>query len=108
MNRRCVRVFIPLALALTAAGGARERLQTLLVRGYRLERENKNVEALAAFHEVLKVDPGDHAAFVELGYLNCRLKLWRSAVKYLKAASEQDPDNLRLRLDLGYASASAG
>src|SRR5882672_2930844 len=72
---------------------APRQVSSKLEKGYRLLRENKRTEALAAFSNVIQTDPSNHAALVELGYLQSGFKHWRSAVKYLKAASAQDPEN---------------
>src|SRR5581483_7426578 len=73
-----------------------------LEQGYQLLKQNRKIEALAAFTKVIEKEPENHAALIELGYLHAGLKHWRSAVKYLAAASAQDSENKRLHMDLGY------
>jgi Tfp pilus assembly protein PilF len=86
---------------------ASPKIQSQLERGTRLRAANRNTEALAVFNAVLAADPQNHAALVELGYLHADLKHYASAAKFLGAASEQDPANMRLHMDLGYALESA-
>ena len=74
-----------------------------LEQGYQLLKQNRRIEALAAFTKVIEKEPSNHAALIEVGYLHAGLKHWRSAVKYLAAASAQDSENKRLHMDLGYA-----
>lgn len=76
---------------------------TGLARGYSLKNRKLNAEAITAFKGVLKADPNNHAALTELGYLHVTLQDYNSAVKFLSAASAQDPGNMRLHMDLGYA-----
>lgn len=71
-------------------------------RAYRLKEQKRSTEALAAFNGVLKKDPTNHAALTEAGYIHAGLKHYDAAVKYLAAASAQDPSNMQLHMDLGY------
>jgi tetratricopeptide (TPR) repeat protein len=79
------------------------KIQSQLDRAARLRAANRNTEAAAVYNAVLTADPQNHSALVELGYLQADMKHWASAVKFLGAASDQDPSNMRLRMDLGYA-----
>lgn len=80
-----------------------QKAKAQLARAYKLKAAKKNVEAIAAFEAVVKADPENRAAIAELGYLHAGLKHWSSAAKYLAAASKQDPSDMRLHMDLGYA-----
>lgn len=79
------------------------QVSNALERGYQLLKRNRKNEARAAFSKVLAQEPQNHAALIELGYIEAGQKHWKSAVKYLSIASEQDPANQRLHMDLGYA-----
>ena len=70
---------------------------------YRLKKQERGAEALAAFNAILRKDRGNHAALTEAGYLHASLQHYDLAVKYLAAAVAQEPGNMRLRMDLGYA-----
>jgi len=96
---------LTLVLTVNAASAqlSSRQISSRLERGYQLLKENKKPEAMAAFNSVIKNDPSNHAALIELGYLHAGMKHWRSAAKYLQAASAQDPENKRLHMDLGYA-----
>lgn len=72
-------------------------------RAYQLKEQGRDVQALAAFDAILKKDPRNHAALTESGYLHAGLKQYGPAAARLSAASAQDPENMRLRMDLGYA-----
>lgn len=101
-------LFSTFAYSQPAAGAApAPQVKTRLERAYRLKEAKKTNEAIAAFESVLKMDPQNRGALGELGYLHSGLKHWKTAVKYLAGASEQDPTDMRLRLDLGYARQSA-
>ena len=82
------------------AGGASAKAK--LAKAYQLAAQKKPAEAIAAFNAVLKADPQNHDAVIELGYLHASLKHWATAARYMKSASEQEPGNMRLRMDLGY------
>lgn len=90
-------------IELSSATPQSPQIKSQLERGYRLRNQKKNIEAIAAFQKVLQADPGNHAALVEIGYLQAGMKHWDNAVKYLGEASAQDPSNMRLHMDLGYA-----
>lgn len=89
-----------------AVGPARAQMRSRLAKAYQLKERDKAPEAIAAFRSVLRADPGNSEAIIELGYLHAGLKQWPVAAKYLGQASAQDPGNLRLRMDLGYARAA--
>jgi Tfp pilus assembly protein PilF len=86
----------------SADAPARSRVKAKLERAYSLMRANRNAEAIPVLNDVLKTDPNNHAALVELGYLHAGLKQGRLATRYFKAALAQDPGNMRLHMDLGY------
>src|SRR5579859_890606 len=79
------------------------QISNSLERGYQLLKQNRKNEAHAAFSKVLEQEPENHAALIELGYIEAGQKHWKSAAKYLAAASTQDPENKRLHMDLGFA-----
>lgn len=74
-----------------------------LERAYRLKESGQGAESAAVFAGVLRKDPRNHAAAMELGYLYVGLKRYDVAAKYLALASAQTPDDMRLRMDLAYA-----
>ena len=76
--------------------------------GYRLIQEGKKREALLVFESVLRSNPRDRQARLEAGYLSAELHLWKDAVRDLDEAAEGDPENLHLRMDLGYARQALG
>jgi Flp pilus assembly protein TadD len=65
-------------------------------------RANRNADAIPVLNGVLKIDPHNHAALVELGYLHAGLKHGSLAARYFKDALAQEPENMRLHMDLGY------
>ncbi len=89
--------------AVPPSSSVAKQVKPLLARAYRLRAAKKNAESLAAFKRVLAVDPQNHAALMEAGYVYAGLKQWGSALKYLSQASAQDQSNLRLHMDIGYA-----
>lgn len=91
------------ALTASAQQPTSRQVSNMLEHGYQLLKQNRRTEALTAFNKVIAQEPENHAALIELGYLHAGFKHWRSAAKYLSAASEQDPQNQRLHMDLGYA-----
>ena len=91
------------AVAAPQPRAAAPAVKSRLERGYRLRAAHRDSEAVSVFNGVLAADPQNHAALVELGYIHAGLKHWASAVKFLGEASRQDPSNMRLRMDLGYA-----
>jgi Tfp pilus assembly protein PilF len=93
--------------AAAAAAPATSPVAAELQRAYSLKDQKLNVQAIAAFEGVLKKDPSNHAALIELGYLNASRKFYKTAVKYLSAASVQDPGNMQLHMDLAYACQSS-
>jgi tetratricopeptide (TPR) repeat protein len=74
-----------------------------LARGYNLKSQKRSAEAISAFEEVLKEDSGNHPALTELGYLHTSFKHYDLAVKYLSAASAQDPGDMQIHMGLAYA-----
>jgi tetratricopeptide (TPR) repeat protein len=78
-----------------------------LERGYSLKDAKRSAEAIAVFEDVLKKDPSNHSALSELGYLNANRKFYKTAAKYLAAASAQEPGNMQLHMDLAYAYQSS-
>lgn len=93
------------APAATAMTPSQAQMRSKLARAYQLKEKSKPLQAIAAFKTVLKTDPGNSEAIVELGYLYAGMKQWPAAAKYFKQAVDQDPGNMRLRMDLAYARA---
>lgn len=101
----CAMVLTPIAVRAQGARpvGQPAPVKKELERGYGLIRANKRAEAIQAFSAVLRDDPTNKAATIELAYLNSGLKRWPSAIKFFRSATEQDPQNPQLHMDLGYA-----
>lgn len=107
------------ALLLATAGGASAQgasagapvagaaqMRSRLAKAYQLKERNKPAEAIEAFRQVLRTDPGNTEAIIELAYLHAGLRQWQAAAKYLRHATLQDPGNMRLRMDLAHALSS--
>lgn len=92
--------------ASTAMSPMQAQTRSKMARAYQLKERGRREDAISVFKTVLKTDPGNSEALVELGYLYASLKQWPAAAKYLKLAVEQDPGNIRLRMDLGHVRAS--
>lgn len=90
----------------SADAPARSRVKARLEKAYSLMRADRSADAIPVLQDVLKTDPGNHAALLELGYLHAGLKQNVRAARYLKAALAQDPGNMRLHMDLGYVHQS--
>jgi len=71
-------------------------------RAYKLKEQKRDAQALAEFNAILRKDPRNHAALTEAGYLHASLKQYGPAAERLASASAQDPENMRLRMDLAY------
>lgn len=82
---------------------AQAQMRSRLAKAYELKEKNKPADAIAAFRQVLRTDPGNTEAIIELAYLHAGLRQWPAAAKYLRQASMQDPGNMRLRMDLAHA-----
>jgi tetratricopeptide (TPR) repeat protein len=96
------------AASAAAMTPAQAQMRSRLAKAYQFKEKGKPAEAIAAFRNVLRTDPGNSEAIMELGYLHAGLKQWPAAAKYLKQASEQDPGSMRLRMDLAYARSAMG
>lgn len=96
------------AASAAAMTPAQARMRSRLAKAYQSKEQGRPAEAIAAFKNVLRTDPGNSEAIMELGYLHASLKQWPAAAKYLRQASEQDPGNMRLRMDLAYARSAMG
>ena len=102
-------VFLPVeaksqaAVAPVKAVPQKSQLKADFELAYRLKAQERSEEALAAFNAILRKNRGNHIALIEAGYLHASLRHYELAIKYLTAASAQNPRNMRLRMDLGYA-----
>jgi Flp pilus assembly protein TadD len=65
-------------------------------------------QAHAALDEILKSDPRNGQARRELAYLYIRQKRWKEAITQLDRAIDDEPNDMRLRMDLGYARQACG
>jgi Tfp pilus assembly protein PilF len=113
--RNAMGIIVLAALAASAAGtpapttptAAASPAQAKLKRAYDLLKAGRKADALTAFNTVLKLEPRNVTALTEVAYIKESSKRWAEAAKYLKAASVQQPENLRLHMDLGYALQAA-
>lgn len=107
---------LALVLAALAAGGcagrrvraSTESTTAKMQRGYDLLKQNRPEDAAAAFREVLRAEPAHRAARTELAYLELRFKHWQAAVDVLDSLVEEDPSDMRLRMEKGYARQALG
>lgn len=72
------------------------------------ERDNKPVDAIQLYHDIIARDLGFYMAHARLGQLYRQYKMWDSATVEAQAAVEADPDDPSLLLDLGVIDAESG
>ncbi|HYJ46706.1 MAG TPA: FG-GAP-like repeat-containing protein, partial [Pyrinomonadaceae bacterium] len=77
--------------------------QALYILGLIAKSQNRNDEAVTAFERVLKLDPRDVGANVNLGQLYAAAKNYEAAVKVFHTALEVDPFNMTALYNLGLA-----
>jgi Flp pilus assembly protein TadD len=107
---------IMLTCAACAAGcAARRRIvpaastaDDRLAKAYDLLKGNRTGEAAAVLGALVRDEPADGRARLELAYLDIRLKRWKEAVALLDSAIDADPGNPRLRMERGYARLELG
>lgn len=114
--RAPARAAFLLILAALAACSARRAgpapwtgsLDARMERIYDLLKRDRLEEADAGLRSVLRVDPVHRQARTELAYLDLRFKKWQEAINLLDALIEEQPDDMRLRMDRGYAREAMG
>ncbi|HEU4597796.1 MAG TPA: FG-GAP-like repeat-containing protein [Pyrinomonadaceae bacterium] len=94
--------------ALAAAALAPEAPQPHYVLGLLSKSENKPEEALAAFQRVLKIDPRDVGANVQVGQIYAQQRKYPEAVAAFRAALAEEPYNGTALYNLGTALLRAG
>ncbi|MBA3242791.1 MAG: VCBS repeat-containing protein [Acidobacteria bacterium] len=94
--------------ALAAAAVAPKAPQPHYVLGLISKSENKPEEALAAFQRVLKIDPRDVGANVQMGQLYAQQRKYPEAVAVFRAALAEEPYNGTALYNLGTALLRAG
>jgi tetratricopeptide (TPR) repeat protein len=113
---------INLAIALLYvpdAAGARKEAQAALaatpdapqphyVLGLIAKTENKPDEAIASFQRVLKIDPRDVGANVQLGQLYAQQRNYTEAIAAFRIALEEEPYNATALYNLGTALLRGG
>ena len=77
-------------------------------KAYGLLKAERPESAAAAFEEILKTEPSNRQAELELVYIRIRLKRWKEAVVLLDTLLEDDPSDMRLRMERGYARLALG
>lgn len=73
------------------------------ILGLIAKAQNRTDDAIAAFQRVLKLDPRDVGANVQLGQLYAGAKNYPEAIKVLRTAVEVDPYNTTALYNLGLA-----
>ncbi|MCA1634206.1 MAG: FG-GAP-like repeat-containing protein [Acidobacteria bacterium] len=94
--------------ALAAASAAPEAPQPYYVLGLIAKSENKPEEALAAFQRVLKIDPRDVGANVQMGQLYAQQRKYPEAIAAFRVALLEEPYNGTALYNLGTALLRAG
>jgi Flp pilus assembly protein TadD len=79
-----------------------------LEQAYAFLRAGRPGKAHAVLTDILRAYPADGRARRELAYLYIRQKRWKEAVQQLGRALEDEPNDMRLRMDLGYARQACG
>lgn len=74
-------------------------------RGTRLYHEKKLAEAIAAFHECLRIDPKFPRAAYNLGVCLGDADQYEDAIRYLTLASEAEPERAEIYNSLGFVYA---
>ena len=77
--------------------------QPSYILGLIAKSQNRADDAIAAFQKVLKIDPRDVGANVNLGQLYASAKNYNEAIKVFRAAIEVDPFNMTALYNLGLA-----
>ncbi len=77
-------------------------------RAYELLKAGRAEDAASVMRELLRSDPGNRRARLELAYVDIGLKRWQEAVALLDALIEEEPSDMRLRMELGYARLALG
>jgi tetratricopeptide (TPR) repeat protein len=80
----------------------------LLQRGYALLDSNQLDQAAEAFQQALQTAPDSHVARVQLALVQVRLQNWPAALPNLKKATDEEPENQRLRFELAHAYENTG
>lgn len=65
-------------------------------------------QAADLLKEMLRLDPKNRRARIELVYLETRFKNWNNAIVLLDSLLKEDPSDMRLRMERGYALQSIG
>jgi tetratricopeptide (TPR) repeat protein len=81
----------------------KEKVDYLFIEANTLYLQEKKVEAVALFKELLTLDPKNHAALYNVGKIQNELKNHGEAVKYCKLAVELSPDNIWYYSELAIA-----
>ncbi|MBI3299890.1 MAG: tetratricopeptide repeat protein [Elusimicrobia bacterium] len=89
-------------------GLARSPSASPMSRAYDLLNAGRAAEAEGVLRDILREDPRNRQARLELAYLEVRAKRWKSAVVLLGDLLEADPADMRLRMELGYARQASG
>jgi tetratricopeptide (TPR) repeat protein len=79
-----------------------------MIRVYDLLKADRPDEAAAILKEILRSDPEDRRARIELAYLYIRSKTWKEALALLDSLLEEDPTDMRLRMERGYVRQAMG
>lgn len=77
--------------------------QPIYVLGLIAKSQNRTDDAIAAFQKVLKIDPRDTGANVNLGQLYAQQKKYTEAIAVLRTALAAEPYNMTALYNLGLA-----
>ena len=77
--------------------------QPVYILGLIAKTQNRAPDAIAAFERVLKIDPRDVGANVNLGQLYAQQRNYAEAIKAFRTAIEVDPYNMTALYNLGLA-----
>jgi tetratricopeptide (TPR) repeat protein len=91
-----------------AAAASPNAPQPAYILGLIARQQNRVEEAVAAFRRVLKIDPRDVGANVQLGQLYAQQRKYADAVASLRVALEEEPYNGTALYNLGTALLRSG
>jgi tetratricopeptide (TPR) repeat protein len=94
--------------ATAAAAAAPDSPQPFYILGLIARQQNRTDDAVAAFQRVLKIDPADVGANVNLGQLYSQQRKYTEAVAAFRAALAEEPYNGTALYNLGTALLRAG
>ncbi len=91
----CVPMIVPSVLSAT--------IEALAARAEQFESEAKWEQAVGAYREILRIDPGSVAALNRLGPISITQEKYQEGIKYYRQALQLNPNEFGTNLNLGIA-----